>query len=447
MINLNNILNQVPQYKEFLKVNELNKNSKILAEKHFDIVKLVKLGNSVNNKPIYMLKIGSGKRKAILFGFPHPNEPVGSLTIETLANILINNEKLRNQLNFTWYLIKCADPDGASLNEGWFKGKFTAEKYSLNFYRPPAFKQIEWTFPVKYKDYLWNKPTKETLILKKLIDKIKPDLIYPLHNSGFSGAYFFVSKNFGKKFLDSLINLTKKLNIPLHLGEPEISFMKEYKKPIYHMFGFVDYYNYMKNHGQDPNKVLKCGTSTVDYAQKINSNTFGLITEIPYLFNDKIFNKTKIDKTRRECNLIKLENAKRTNEFIENKFKNYHDTCNKKSPFYLNTKWIIKKIRLLIKTEEKEISYPKYKRKATIAEEFDCTVGNNFNDCTKLGQFFRLAKESNLNNLQQEILNKIKNKSKYIDKECKTLPVTNLVKLQIGALFISIKYLNNKKKT
>ena len=52
---------------------------------------------------------------------------------------------MRESLGYTWYLVKCIDPDGTRLNEGWFKGPFSIENLARHYYRPPAYQQVAWT--------------------------------------------------------------------------------------------------------------------------------------------------------------------------------------------------------------------------------------------------------------------------------------------------------------
>ena len=145
----NEIMEGVPDFKEFMTVDELDNSSQKLAEQ-FENVELVNVGKSISGRPILCLKIGKGKKRALLFAFPHPNEPIGSLTVEFLSRYLAENPEITEELGYTWYLIKAIDPDGAILNEGWFKGKFDPLKYARYYYRPPSHEQIEWTFPIEY---------------------------------------------------------------------------------------------------------------------------------------------------------------------------------------------------------------------------------------------------------------------------------------------------------
>ena len=262
------LLKKVDNYKEFLTCKELNEQLKSLCEAS----ELLELGESDGGHSILGVKIGTGKESALIFGFPHPNEPVGSLTCLNLIKLLRNNKELFEK--FTWYIVPCADPDGAKLNEGWFKGQFTIKKYAHHFYRTESSRQTDWTFPVTYKGYTFNSSPKNTQALSRLIDKVKPKVIYPLHNAGFGGAYFFITQKVPEEFCDKVINLCNKLSIPLDMGEPEIEYMKVLKKPIYGDVSFQNIFDYFEKQGKDPKKILTHGQSSLDYASEKTENCF-----------------------------------------------------------------------------------------------------------------------------------------------------------------------------
>jgi hypothetical protein len=156
------ILSKIPDYKCFLTVDEMDENSKALAEEYPDKVKIFLAGKSRKGHPIYCLKIGNGSKNALMFGCPHPNEPMGAMTLEFFSRAIAEDDELREELDYTWYIIKSIDVDGTMLNEKWFKGPFTLYNYTRNFFRPVAYEQVEWTFPVEYKNYVFNTRDRNT---------------------------------------------------------------------------------------------------------------------------------------------------------------------------------------------------------------------------------------------------------------------------------------------
>lgn len=96
--------------------------------KHDDIVPLIKrleapfevkqLGTSIEGRAIYLVKIGSGKTKVLLWSQMHGNEPSATMAIMDLFNFFSSNDQFddfkKNILdNVTLYFIPMLNPDGA----------------------------------------------------------------------------------------------------------------------------------------------------------------------------------------------------------------------------------------------------------------------------------------------------------------------------------------------
>jgi len=306
------VIKNVPEYTFFKTVDELNESSRELAEKHPDIASFYQVGNSMAGDPIYCLKIGKGSKAILLYGFPHPNEPIGSMMLDYLSWQLAENEAFRNRFeDVSWYIVKAADNDGAKLNEGWFKGPYTPLNYALNFYRPAGYQQVEWTFPIKYKTLDNNDPIPETKALMKIIEEVKPVFIYSLHNAGFGGVYNYISEDapilypiFEKAYTD--------LDIPAALGEPEMPYAVKFADAVYKMPTTVDTYEfYAANSDKDPAEIIgKSGTCSYDYGRLFNEKVFELVCEVPYYYNPKIEDLSLTEFVRRDLVLANLENMK-----------------------------------------------------------------------------------------------------------------------------------------
>ena len=219
------LLQELPHIASFMSVREMDESSIALAKQYPDTVKLRKIGESRQGHPLYCLTIGCGKKKALMYGCPHPNEPIGCMMLEHLSHLLCTHEDWLKELDTTFYLVKVSDPDGLKLNEGWLKGPFTYANYAKHFFRPVSDQQVEWTFPLHYKNYHFNDSIPETKAIMKLMDEIRPDFVYSLHNSSFGGVYFYVN-HANHAILDKLPLAAKRAGLPLHLGEPECAFSK-----------------------------------------------------------------------------------------------------------------------------------------------------------------------------------------------------------------------------
>ena len=292
------LIDEIPAYDHFLTVDEMDASTLKLAEDYPDLVTVTQEGTSRGGHPIYCLKIGDGPKNAFMFGCPHPNEPMGAMMLEYFSRRLCEDEALRRELGYTWYLIKSIDVDGTKLNEGWFKGPFTITNYARNFFRPVGSEQAEWTFPFTYKNYSWTTPIPETQVLMNIIDRVKPEFMYSLHNAGFGGAYWYVSGD-EPSLWDGFYKAAEKQNVPLNLGEPEMVYVTQYAPACYKMTGSKDSYDYYEQSMEHPEAMMSCGTSSDDYASQYG--TYTLVAELPYFFSRKIVSDTIMPFTRAEA--------------------------------------------------------------------------------------------------------------------------------------------------
>ena len=297
------LIDNIPDYQQFLTVDEMDENSKKLAAEFPDIVEIFEAGKSRKGHPIYCLKIGKGSRNALMFGCPHPNEPMGAMLLEYFSRALAEDEGLRSELDYTWYLIKSIDLDGTQLNEGWFKGPITLTNFTRHYFRPAGYEQVEWNFPFHYKNYTYDTPIPETVCLMNLIDKIQPQFMYSLHNAGFGGTYWYLTREIPELW-DKFYTATAKQDIPLHLGEPEVNYITPFSQAIYPMISSKDTYDYNEKYGTvAPEKLMSTGTSSADYALQQGYDTTTLVTELPYFYEPRIQSDKLMDFSRREAAL------------------------------------------------------------------------------------------------------------------------------------------------
>lgn len=446
VFNTRELIEKVPEYKEFLVLNELDRKA-IEAENYGFSVE--KIGNSSQGRSIYLIKTGMNvRKKALVLGFPHPNEPVGSLSVDFLINYFGENREELEKTGYDWNFIYTADPDGTLLNEGWFKGKMDLKKYFFNFYRPAADRQIEWTFPVKYNDFEWEAKLPETIALMRIMEKEKFELMYPLHNCVFGGAYFFLTRAFDNEFYNNIISMTKFLNIPLDLGEPEERFITAFQKPFYRDFGFKEYYGEQKELGRNPKEVLKHGDNSTHYLLRINPNAIVIKGEIPYFYDPAISNEKESAKTRREAWLDMLD---KNNEQMAYALPIVHEAANKlkegDAHFYIMR--LYKEIfeRGNKPLRERIISSAEYEKKATYAEIFSTEVISIFDRALRLGQIRRAAVKAGLD---KEIIagleKRILDYAEFIDKNSNwnVFPIKKLVQLQVGFLFETMNALERR---
>lgn len=393
------LIKNIPDYQEFLTVAEMDASSKKLAEEFPEVVELFEMGRSREDQPLYCLKIGKGSKNALMFGLPHPNEPIGTMMLEYFSRELAENKELRDQLDYTWYIVKAWDLDGTKLNEKWFKGPYTLYNYARNFFRPAGHQQVDWTFPIDYKELHFNDTIPETKAMMNLIDEIKPSFIYSLHNAGFGGVYWYISKE-TPEIYDDLRNAAKKQGIPLNLGEPEAPYCVAFSPAIYQDLGIRQNYDYLEQYGiKNPGEVIKVGTCSADYAKDV-CQAFTLLTELPYFYDQRINDLSESDLRRKDAVLQRLAFSEEADQFIKATLERVREYIDPKNPFRLALEAFTDSKERNAATKKMVEENPDFAKKATVAEEFDNLLIAKFYKMLSYGLLVR-ANESELQKMKE----------------------------------------------
>ncbi len=452
-INIKKILDQVPDYKEFLTIDELDNSSKKLAEE-FDSVEIFEIGKSREGSAINCLKIGEGKKNILFFGFPHPNEPIGSLTVEFMVRYLAENPEFTKNTGYTWYLIKAMDIDGAKLNEGWFKGEFDPYKFAKNYYRPPFHEQVEWSFPIEYKKLKFTEPTLETQALMKLMSDIKPIFNYSLHNAGFCGVYFYISEDI-KPMCDEFVKLVEDEELPLHKGEPETAFNVKLYPGIFKGLGIREAYDFYEEQGFIISDLIKIGAGSHDHLQKVvGSNVFTLICEMPYIYHEDVENTEKTNLNRRDVVIESINTQKELFAKVKPIFRKLKKYSDKSSRIYTTLEMLFKTFDMQISVElHNAQTNPMYEGKATVAQVLDSKYSSPFYTFCRYSQLVRLCEEAlerhpdkkDITEMKEDLEQWIHSKMQelLIQIELTTIPIQKLVRVQVGSALIALKHLSN----
>ncbi len=380
------ILSRVPDYHSFCTVSELADWGKRLAETYPERIERFSAGLSRQKKPLWCLKIGSGSKNALCFACPHPNEPIGAMTLMTLAELFAQDDALLRETGMTWYLIPCIDPDGTALNEGWFKGPFNIENYARGFFRPSGVNQVEWTFPFEYNGHAFERPLPETLALMHMIATLKPSFVYSLHNLSFGGAYWYVTRG-DAALCAALEGAAHRQGIPLHLGEPEAAYIAKFSKAVHSMMSMRKQYEFIeRTTGKPCTEPLICGTCSADYIDTV-CDCLTLIAEVPYFMERRIGDGSPSDLSRAE--VLAQKDARRKEHYarIEAAWGRVRNLFRSENPFPL----LIDDILGVIHTDRARVAYtgPDYERPATVAEKVDSLYLSQVFELLDLGMAIR----------------------------------------------------------
>lgn len=304
MIDIDKALERVPAYDRFLTLREMYAKAEQVVAEHPGLASLTYVGHSTDGERIPMVRIGDGEQRMLLFASPHPNEPIGAMLVQFLLDELVVNDGLR--AGRTWYLLPCVDPDGTRLNEGWFAGPFTIRNYARNFFRPRSQEQVEWTFPMSYKEFQFDSPISETRALMQAFEIARPQFVYSLHNAGFGGVYYYISHDIQDAY-DDFRRIPTERDLVLSLGEPEMPWAVEFSPAVYKEPSVRDHYDYLEQFGTgSPAAGIQGGGSSFDYLVE-RGNPVMLVSELPYFQSTQIADLTPTTRTRRDIILTGLE--------------------------------------------------------------------------------------------------------------------------------------------
>lgn len=448
-----NIVSNMPDYENFLTVDELHQSLMTLEKQYPELISLTPLGKTEMGSPIYEFKIGEGEHHSLLFGFPHPNEPIGSMMLHYLTQELARNKKLRKYFDFTWHIVICAEPDKAKLNEGWFKGELSLTKYARHYYRPPSHQQVEWTFPIDYKKYSFDKPSPEAQALMEIIDNNAISFSFGLHNSSFGGAYYYWSHDV-QELYPILYDFIEKQGLPLHLGEPEVPYGKKFdNKSMFRMIYFTDGYDYAEKYSPvPPEKILKSGASSDDYI-KAKYHALTVNCELPYFYDPRIEDTSLSDMTRREAMLKGLEFDKEDFYSLKKEYEKIRPLLTAESLFRDAIEEVLRVGENQIMTTENAVKAEKeYERQATKAEKWDALVLRKFWNLLILGQFRRLLEYEKaqvgdkfpprLQEILDKSLQEFNGKTKDAENELDytVIPIKKLASIQLLTAFYAMDY-------
>jgi hypothetical protein len=439
-MNMKEILQAVPDYAEFYTPAELHERSARLAEEFPQIAQLHVVGHSTEGRPIELLTIGRGSRSALFIGVPHPNEPIGTLTLDFLSRLLCERADLREELDTTCLILQVADPDGLALNAGWLKGAFSPTSYALHYYRPAQDEQVEWGFPVHYKTLHFTTPPAETRVIMHLMDRYRPSFLYSLHNASFCGVYFYSSRRLPSSCIHHLYQLVATQELPLHCGEPEVSYIQPWDRAIYPFFGVRESYDFLENSlGQDPAPYLRTGTSSADYLRQLVPDGLAVACELPYFTDPALQDETPAGISRREALAEGMRRTEDTLRLIATHFCALKDRLPQNRLFRSVADYLDRTPRRLAAQRQK-IADPAYAQEATRAQAFDAVVCRSFQAVLYLGEVYRLAKEIGEEERAQEVRCQVAERMAQMRAESQlcVLPLKRLVAVQAGSGLLAL---------
>ncbi|MDO0939066.1 M14 family zinc carboxypeptidase [Streptomyces sp. DG2A-72] len=366
-------MRRVPGYAVFPSVDVMHAELDAVAAAHPGLVRLRRVGTSRLGEPLRVLTVGDGPADAVVIGGPHPNEPVGTLTVSALIELLCEDAALRAELGHRWHFLPCADPDGARLNEGWYGRPGDRRAYVEHFYRPDLPDQVEWTFPLIDEDYHFDRTLPETAALMRLMDEVEPSLVCSLHNGEYQGAYFYLNRD-DAPLAEQLAELPGLQGLPLHHGEPELPGSKPIAPAVH-----------TTPNGAQVAAAFGAGGSSADYAARFGA--LHLVTEVPYWADARVSDRTGSGRTHQEIATAGATARRELIETLQAALRAVSDDLTVRSPFRRSTESTLETLRRLAERAEVPAGLD---RPATLAEEFDSRQAVHLLRLRLLGVFLRM---------------------------------------------------------
>jgi hypothetical protein len=433
-VRLEEIWSAVPEYSELMTIEELSQSSLELVRSFSSLARTEVIGASSEGRPIERLIIGHGSRRALMVGVPHPNEPIGTLTLDFLSRHLCERSDVLEELDLTVSIIKVADPDGLSLNAGWLKGVFSPLQYALGYYRSPPSEQVEWGFPIRHKTLRFDDPPPETRALMAVIERERPSLVYNLHNASFCGVYFFASRRDPALFA-SIRDAARSLSLPIHRGEPEVPFIEPYEEGFYPLFGAREIYDHLERSlGEDPAGRITTGTSMHDFFASRVPDGLMLVSELPYFTDRQLEDDRPSGRTRAEA----LAEGLARRAAIVSAVQSYSDRIAdriKPGRIQRAVEEYLRRAPAQIAAARASLDRPELARPATNAESFDVRIARTIHPILVLGEVRRLALEINEGGIAEEIRARVEEDIAKLSAESELVmpPLRKLVTLQAHA--------------
>ena len=435
---MTSLLADLPHIEVFPAVDGVLAFAGELAAKHPERVTVRDVGRSRNGDPIQLLTIAAEKPRAsvLVIGQPHPNEPIGMVTVMTLARRLA--ESPDQALSVDWHFIPCADPDATRLNEGWFSGPWTREHYARHFFRPQGSAQVEWTFPFRHGDFVIDAPMPETRALMAAIDIARPSVLASLHNAELGGAYFYATAG-ADTLYPRLTALCEEQSIPLHLGDPETPFSVELHPAVFTVPRTTDILEMATSLGVDP-AVLVTGDSSLGYAEQYGPVS-GVVVELPYWRDDRAADTSPDPggETRRAVTLASLDQQEASDARLRDLLERAGDVP--PSPFYEAVEQFVGTLEGgYIEGQRQEArSNPEYDRPATVADTFSLRDNLHMGRLRLGGMLLRALPDDSPARPEAERLFEEWCAEAAADDKAQVIPIRDLVYVQAGAVLAAVE--------
>ena len=452
MIHFSEILEKVPHWDVYYTVDELHESTAKLVNDYPDQVELLNLGKSGNGEIIDCLKIGNGKFNALVHGFPNCEEPFGGNLLDYLSYALVEYPEFTKELDYTWYIIKCSDPDGARLNEGFHKGPHTPLNFTLNYYRTPKFFTPDCCFPFRFGPLDLNNPVPETKAFMKIMDRVPFHFVSTLHMMKWGGITYEVPHPCPKLYAP-LWNVAKQFDI-FPRKRPGTTLAPGIMQAAY----LTPCRGYLRQWAAGNKNIEPLpGCNIYEYGQILNPHMFIMIPECCIWHDPRMWDNSPSGNTLGDSFQYAHERQTEVNNFSLNVWNKALPDLKSVSPFrVMIEKWIQPIVEKYTNVSNPPFTFnPEFHAQvATIAEKIGIEGREDLYRMFYLGGIIRTfdaeleqGGSEKIAALREEVMGKIQEYYKFLNDnyDVKPHPIRNLVGMSTGSIIHSARYAKTRQ--
>ena len=452
MVGIDEILKNVPDWQHYYTVDELKQSTHRLATEYPDKVEVIQLGESAKGEMIECLKIGNGRYNALIHGFPNTEEPYGGNLLDYFSRALVENDSVRRELDYTWYLIKCSDPDGARLNEKFQKGPLTPLNFTLNYYRTPSSLAPESCFPFRFGPLDLNRPVPETRALMKLLDRIPFDFVSSLHMMKWGGISYQLPHACPELYAP-LQNVAKECNVFLRKR-----LWKTFAPGILQAFYLTPARNYLRAWAKGETNIEPIkGCFIYEYAAILNPNVFTMIPECCLWYDPRMLDDSPSDVSLAQVTQYEKQVGWEANQFMLATWKRCEPQLTSPSVYKtMMAEWMapIEKAQLIVGNPMVGFDETVKSKTATVAEKIGMKGHADIYRMFFLGGLLQAidhqlqqGSDDVLATARDEVAAKIKAYDAFLNENYNVVahPIRNLVGMGIGSILHSAEYAKSRR--
>lgn len=462
MIDVNEVLREVPHFETFCSVEKLHGLvGCVRSDPRFSVSVA---GISGGGVPIHHVRFGGGSVKALVVGGPHAMEPIGGLTVYSLMTLLHQGHRALVDADVEWNIVPCLDPDGAILNEEWSQRPFTFESYMRGRFVQAVPDQVDSTFPITYKNLVRNQPSHEAKILQGILDGVRPDFYFSLHTCWAGGAFYLLSRDIDKKYYRELYSLLKEQGLPIQRRPLFKEVCAQFSEGIVEMLSVERLYDYLAQTTRAPeeSRLVRYGGGSWDYLARMKPGALAVVVEMGHAWHPSEESDEDTGQNLRQFLLRLGADNKYIASVLLQEWQNVKDDLDHTSPFYkalagglgfpLNKEEISEGgFPLSWYTTRDVVSDPNYDRPMTEGDRFNaCMVESGFLLPLYSYQFVRLLKVSKQSSRVRQALERLdrifdaalSDIQQYVDfRNFRSYDCDTLAKVQLGSGLIVLNSL------